>query len=110
MCVFVGIYVHCRQTGRQVDHIFVNQSSVDERLGCFYVLAIVNSAVMNTEVHVSFLFCLFAFSRAAPVAYGGSQATGLIGTATTGLRQSHSNVGSEPHLRPTPQLTATPDR
>ena len=23
--------------------------------------------------------------------------------------QSHSNVGFEPHLRPTPQLTATPD-
>ena len=25
------------------------------------------------------------------------------------LRQSHSNVGSEPHLRPIPQLAATPD-
>ena len=27
----------------------------------------------------------------------------------TGLRQSHSNAGSEPRLRPTPQLMATPD-
>ena len=26
-----------------------------------------------------FFFCLFAFSRATPVAYGGSQARGLIG-------------------------------
>ena len=29
--------------------------------------------------------------------------------AAAGLGHSHSNVGSEQHLRPTPQLTATPD-
>ena len=28
-------------------------SSVSEHLGCFHVLAIVNSAVMNTGMHVS---------------------------------------------------------
>ena len=44
------------------------------------------------------------------MAYGGSQARGRIGAVATGLRQSHSNVGSEPRLQPTPQLTATPDR
>ena len=54
--------------------------------------------------------CLFAISRAAPAAYGGSQPRGRIGAVATGLRQSHSNVGSEPRLQPTPQLTATPDR
>ena len=54
-------------------------------------------------------FCLFAFSRTAPVAYGGSQARGLIPAVATGLRQSHSNVGSEPPLGPTPQLMAMPD-
>ena len=42
-------------------------------------------------------------------AYGGSQARGPIGIIATGLRQSHSNVGSEPHLQSIPQLTATPD-
>ena len=51
------------------------------------------------------LYCLFAISWA----YGGSQARGLIGAVAAGLRQSHSNVGSEPRLQPTPQLTATPD-
>jgi len=55
------------------------------------------------------LVCLFAFSRAAPMAYGGSQARGPIGAVATGLHPSHSNTGSEPCLRPTPQLTATPD-
>jgi len=62
-----------------------------------------------------FVFCLFvvvvvAISWAAPSAYGGSQARGQIGAVATGLRQSHSNAGSEPSLQPTPQLTATPDR
>ena len=54
-------------------------------------------------------FCLFVFSRAAPMAYGGSQARGLIGAVAPGLRQSHSNAGSEPYLQPTLQLTATLD-
>ena len=54
-------------------------------------------------------FYLFAFSRAVPEAYGGSQARGQIGAVATSLRHSHSNAGSRPHLRPTPQLMATLD-
>ena len=38
--------------------------------------------------------------RAAPAAYGGSQARGRIGAAAAGLCQSHSNAGSELHLWP----------
>ena len=56
---------------------------------------------------IFFVFLLFLW--AAPAAYEGSQARGLIGAVATGLRQSHSNSGSEPSLQPTPQLTATPD-
>ena len=58
---------------------------------------------------IIFFFCLFAVSWAAPAAYGGSQARGQIGAVAIGLRQSHSNVGSELHLQPTPQLMATLD-
>ena len=67
-------------------------------------------------IFLSFVFLSFvvvvvvvAISWAAPTAYGGSQARGPIGAVATGLHQSHSNSGSEPRLRPIPQLTATPD-
>jgi len=49
------------------------------------------------------IFVFFAFSRAAPMAYGGCQARGLIGAVATDPCQSHSNVGF------TPELTAMPD-
>ena len=45
-----------------------------------------------------FFFCLFAFSGAAPAAYGGSQARGLIGAVDAGLHHRHSNAGSERNL------------
>ena len=67
---------------------------------------------MGTPIFLFFLIfvvVVVAISWAASAAYGGSQARGLIGAATAILRQSHSNAGSEPRLRPTPQLTATPD-
>ena len=55
------------------------------------------------------LFVFLPFPWAAPAAYGGSEARGRIGAVAAGLRQSHSNAGSELHLPPTPQLTATLD-
>ena len=58
------------------------------------------------------VFGLFAFSRSALAAYGGSQASGLIDGVAASLHLSHSNMGnmgSKPRLRSTPQLMATPD-
>ena len=37
-----------------MDHNFPIHSSFDGHLGCFYVLAIVDSAAMNNGMHVSF--------------------------------------------------------
>ena len=41
-------------------HIFLTHSSVNGHLGCFCVLAIVNSATMNTGAHVSFWIMVFS--------------------------------------------------
>ena len=41
-------------------HIFFIQSSVNGHLGCSHVLANVNSAAMNTGVHVSFQITEFS--------------------------------------------------
>ena len=58
----------------------------------------------------------FFFFRAAPVAYGGSQAPykgsqGRIIAVAVGLHHSHSHskAGSKPYLQCTPQLMARPD-
>ena len=56
-------------------------------------------------------FFFLVFSRAAPAAYGCSQARGLIGAVAARLHQSHShsNARSRLSLGPTPELKGMPD-
>ena len=60
------------------------------------------SISIHTHTHTHTLFLLF---RAAPAAYGGSQARGPIEATAVSLYHSHTK--SEPHLQPTPQLSNT---
>ena len=66
-----------------------------------------NGRIFIREYHAWELLLLLLFLfRAAPVAYGSSQARRRIGAATASLHHSHSNARSKPHLPLTPQLTA----
>ena len=49
-----------------MSHIFFIHSSVDGHLGCFHVLVIVNSAAMDTEMHISFKIRVFISSGNMP--------------------------------------------
>ena len=83
--------------------LFFNPSNHSLSIGEF------NAFTFRLVIFCFLFFCIFVFSRAPLVAYGGSQARGRIGAVAASLRQSHSNAASEPGLRPTPQLTATLD-
>ena len=65
---------------------------------CHIEINTLHFLLVSGSISRFFCFCFFAFSRATPTAYGGSQARGLIGAVATGLCQSHNNAGSKPHL------------
>ena len=62
------------------------------------------------DYFISFIYFLafffLAVFRAAPAAYGGSRARGLVGAVAAGLHHSHSNARSEPSLQTAPELKA----
>ena len=61
-----------------------------------YDIPHVESNKNNTKELVLSFVCVCLF-RAAPTAYGGSQARGLIRAVASSLRQSHSNARSNLH-------------
>ena len=63
----------------------------------------------NLFIRTPVTLFVLSFSRATPMAFGGSQARGLIGAVAARLCHSHSNARSELRLQPTPKLTAIPD-
>ena len=55
-----------------------------------------------------YIFCEFLLFRAAPIAYGDSQAMSLIGATAAGLNHSHSSAGSLTHwARPGMETTTS---
>ena len=70
---------------------------------------VVSPVFDRTDYFINEFFLSFCLFRATPMAYGRSQARGLIEAVAASLYHSHSNAGSEPHLQSTPQLAVMPD-
>ena len=78
-----------------------------KKIECHAQIVQIESATNCTDEQFFNYFSLFVLFFSTHAAYGSSWARGRIRAAAAALH--HSEAGSEPCLRPTPQLTATPD-
>ena len=61
-------------------HSFLIHSSADRHLGCFHVLAVINSAAMNTRVHMS--LSILVSSVCMPI-------SGIVGSYESSISSFH---------------------
>jgi hypothetical protein len=78
-------------------HIFCIHSSVEEHLGCFQLLAILNKAAMNIVEHVSLLYvgAAFSYMPSAGIAWSsGNTLSNFLRSCQTDFQSNCSSLQS----------------